>query len=288
MNEAQEGEICFDLVPPIALKRNFYRCDHYFHVDLLRQMLQDHPKYGVILISGDEARIYSIDQDNFKHLMTYNPIIHGKHGRGGQSKNRFERLHEEAVAGYHKKVIEKVNSYFIVNNEVGIKGLIFAGPSLTKAKVAENEFLDYRLKKMVLKTETIAEITDTSIVDLIARNHAILSAEDSEIQTQVNRFEQALQLNTGLAVYGQQETLVSLNHKLIRTLIVSSVLVSPEEIKKLKLLCEEGGCELIVSQSQLVQTYGGYTGLLWYADPNEKDPYAPTLTCDIDELSHVN
>ncbi len=238
-------------------------------------MLQDHAKYGVILISGDEARIYSIDQDNFKLLMTYNPIIHGKHGRGGQSKNRFERLHEEAVAGYHKKIIEKVNSYFIINNQPNVKGLIFAGPSQSKSKVAENEFLDYRLKKMIVKIETIAEITDTSICELIARNQSLLSAESSEIQTQVNRFEEALQLNTGLAVYGQEETLVNLHHKLLRTLILSSDLVSPDEVKKLKLLCEDGGCELVITQSPLIQKYGGYTGLLWYADTSqEMDPYA--------------
>jgi peptide chain release factor subunit 1 len=263
---SEAGEFCMEVIPPIALKRNFYRCDHYFHVDLLRQMMQDHPKYGVILISGDEARIYSVDQDNYKLLMTYNPIIHGKHGRGGQSKNRFERLHEEAVASYHKKVIEKVNSYFINQNQIEIKGLIFAGPALTKNKVSENECLDYRLKKLVVKTETTGEITDHSIIELIERNQSLLSAETLEIRNQVDNFEKALQLNSGLAVYGKDETLKSLAEKQLKILIISSNLILNDHIQ---LQCESSGCELIITSSQVIETYGGYTGLLWYPHGSE-------------------
>lgn len=255
-----------EVIPPIALKRNFYRCDHYFHVDLLRQMMQDHPKYGVILISGDEARIYSIDQNSHKLLMTYNPIIHGKHGRGGQSKNRFERLHEEAVAGYHKKIIEKVNFYFINDNQVTIKGLFFAGPSLTKNKVSENECLDYRLKKLVVKTETTGEITDHSILELIDRNQSLLSAETIEICNQVENFKQEIQLNSGLGVYGKDETLNLLEHKQLKTLILSSNLTIEDNIK---IQCESYGCELIITSNQVIETYGGYTGLLWYPQENE-------------------
>ena len=50
-----------------------------------------------------------------------------KHGRGGQSAQRFGRIREEKRQAYVTKCCEMIQMLFITDNRPNVKGLVFAG-----------------------------------------------------------------------------------------------------------------------------------------------------------------
>lgn len=74
-----------------------------------------------------------------------------KHGRGGQSSNRFANIRNEKRLIYVKKVCEELKKTFITNNKPNVKGLILGGYADFKTMVFENNTFDVRLKPIVIK-----------------------------------------------------------------------------------------------------------------------------------------
>src|SRR5207247_494008 len=104
---------------------------------ILYDMVKTRQTFGIILSSGDEARLYTINGINHKLICTTSCYAPGKQGRGGQSKERLDRIRVEIINEYHKRVIEKMKQYYIntVTNQPQIRGLILAGPADTKNKI---------------------------------------------------------------------------------------------------------------------------------------------------------
>ena len=73
-----------------------------------------------------------------------------KHGRGGQSANRFARLREEKRHAYSRKVAEMANTNFISDNKCNVKGIVMAGSADFKTVISECDDFDKRLKEKVI------------------------------------------------------------------------------------------------------------------------------------------
>jgi peptide chain release factor subunit 1 len=81
-----------EAVKPI--KSLVYRCDNRFHTDALREMIENEGvEYGFIILDGKEALFATVNGSSYgnKVLLKYCVDLPSKHGRGGQSANRFER-----------------------------------------------------------------------------------------------------------------------------------------------------------------------------------------------------
>ena len=70
--------------------------------------------------------------------------------REGQSARRFERLRDNELNEYYRRVAEHAHTVFI--DQFNVKGLIVAGPGPTKENFLKEEYLDYRLQKNVIIT----------------------------------------------------------------------------------------------------------------------------------------
>jgi peptide chain release factor subunit 1 len=79
---------------PKPIKALLYRCDSFFHTEILREMMvEDGTEYGFIILDGKEALFATVNGSSYgnKILLKYLVDLPSKHGRGGQSANRFER-----------------------------------------------------------------------------------------------------------------------------------------------------------------------------------------------------
>jgi len=88
---AETSEVVEAVKPVKAL---MYRCDSRFHTDILREMIEnDGLEYGFIVLDGKEALFATVNGSSYgnKVLLKYLVDLPSKHGRGGQSANRFER-----------------------------------------------------------------------------------------------------------------------------------------------------------------------------------------------------
>ncbi len=77
--------------------------------------------------------------------------VPSKHGRGGQSAQRFERLIEEAAHSFFKKVSERASNYWLRNLE-NLKGIIVGGPGATKDSVVKGGFFHHEIQQRILPT----------------------------------------------------------------------------------------------------------------------------------------
>lgn len=78
---------------PKSVRNLVYRCDSHFHLESLKEMIQDDGvDYGFIILDGKEALFATVNGSHGKKvLLKYYVDLPSKHGRGGQSANRFAR-----------------------------------------------------------------------------------------------------------------------------------------------------------------------------------------------------
>ena len=93
----------------------------------MNYLLEDDEKFGFIIVDGGGA-LFATLQGNVRNIIQKITVeLPKKHGRGGQSANRFARLREEKRLTYVKRVAEMSVHNFITNDMPNVKGLILAG-----------------------------------------------------------------------------------------------------------------------------------------------------------------
>lgn len=108
-------------------------------------MLEDDEKFGFIIVDGAGA-LFATLQGNVRTIQQKISVeLPKKHGRGGQSANRFARIREEKRGAYVKKVAELAAKNFITNDVPNVKGIIMAGSADFKTVIQQSDVFDKRL-----------------------------------------------------------------------------------------------------------------------------------------------
>lgn len=259
------GQFYEEIDPPKKMRKHIYRCHNHFYLDILYEIIESYETFGIILLSGDESRLYTVNGENYKLLFAMRYNCPNKQSHGGWSQQRFDRLRLEKINEYYKKVLEKIKFYYIdkITDQPNIKGLIFAGPAQTKFKIANHEMFDYRLKKMILGIETTFEINDYTIHEIIKKSSNLLTFEDPIIKNTIEKFSAAIRNDNGLAVYGSNEVKKCLENNLLQYLIIAQSYFDKNN-EKFDDICKKNGCQIIITGSSLIENYGGLAGLTWY------------------------
>lgn len=134
-----------------------------------------------------------------------------KHGRGGQSAPRFARIRLEKRHNYVTKVAELATQNFITDDKPNVKGLVLAGSANFKNDLNQSDLFDKRLMDIVIS------IVDVSYGGENGFNQAITLSEDKlanvkfvEEKNLVNKYFEEIDLDTGMIVFGVEDTLRSL------------------------------------------------------------------------------
>ena len=240
-----ERKIMIVVEPHKELLSKLYKCSDVFETEPLKVLLESNERYGFIIVDGNGA-LFGFLQGNAKKVAKkFSVQLPKKHGRGGQSQNRFANIREEKRLIYTKKVCEEATKVFIENNLPNVNGIVLGGYADFKNNVRDNAVFDQRLRKIVLKTVDIAYGMEQGF------NQAIELSQDCfanvrmvQEQKTLNTFYENINFDTGKIVYGIKETMKMYFEGCIKRMIIYDQLeYNHVELKPIK---SQDGNEVIV------------------------------------------
>jgi peptide chain release factor subunit 1 len=217
----QTGMVQFVLEPPDPVQTFMYRCDSNFFLEPLHEMLEKKDQYGLIVIDRSEATVGMLSGKRIVPLKNLQSLVPSKHGRGGQSARRFERVIEVAAHEYYKKFADIVNESFL--SEKDLKGIIVGGPGPTKEYFVKSEYLHHELQQKIIETFDTGYTDEYGLRELVEKARDTLRSLDlmREKDLMQRLLEEIRKPDGGLAVYGEEQINSALLIGAVDTLIMS-------------------------------------------------------------------
>jgi peptide chain release factor subunit 1 len=212
----------YSIVPPKPVQINLYRCDDHFWIDHLKDMMRDDKVIGVLSLDTQEAGLGILTGDRWEVSESLTSGVAGKHRQGGQSARRFERLRDNELNEYYRRVADYAHKIFI--DQYNVKGIIIGGPGPTKDGFIREEYLDYRLQNNVIAildssysgSEGVRELIDKVNDQGIMSDYRLM--EEKKI---VKRFISEVYSGKGLGIYGMYDVINSLKNGYADVVIVN-------------------------------------------------------------------
>ena len=213
--------VAFEIEPPMPIVTFLYRCDSLFYTEPLAEMLTEKDIYGLFLIDRRECTVGMLRGSRVELLKYMTSQVPGKHGRGGQSQRRFERLTEIAAHEWFVKCGEKASEIFL--QEENLKGILVGGPGPTKQYFVDEDYLHYEIQ------EKIIDIFDTGYTDEFGLKELVSSASETMSNLKISQEKKAMKrflkevtkTEKSLAVYGEQQVRKALDMGVVDSLLLS-------------------------------------------------------------------
>ena len=215
--------VTFIVEPPEPLNTYLYRCDSTFFLDPLLAMVHEPDTYGLIVMDRAEATLGLLRGKRVEVLRNKQSLVPSKHGRGGQSQHRFERMIEHAAHEFFVKIGEMATELFLPRKDQ-LKGILLGGPGATKEYLYKENYLHHELQQKV-----ILPLFDTGYTDEYGLKELVEKATQTlhglEI-TEEKRIVQRLlseirKAESGVAAYGPVDVAHALEVGAVDTLLVS-------------------------------------------------------------------
>lgn len=238
----------------------YYRCDKVFHLDELIKLYEKHDYYAIVLVSGKIVELYIHSNVNTKLIRKIEMSLPNQHKTGGQSAQRFERIRNEKIGWFIKKIMECMINSFVDHGQFKYKGLIVAGPGELKNTISDNDLFIKYFAKHLLKILTISEIKSQTINDVIGKSIDVFEHQDLDIFRKLEK--QILDPNgTDLIVFGDEAHTLFIDGKL-KELYVSG------NYDQIDLILHTKNKTQIFQMKQKVfeSKYGMLVGVKYYAD----------------------
>ncbi len=206
--------------PPEQIKVWLYRCDSRFHTEILEDILREKDVYGLLVMDLSEATFALLKGRRIEVLKTVTSGVPRKHHKGGQSARRFQRLREQAIHEYFKRVAEYASEFFLKVPD--LKGVLVGGPGPAKIQFVEGDYLDYRIKEKVVGLVDVEYTGEEGLRELVNRGSRYI--KDSRYVYERNllqRFFERIVRDSDLVVYGEREVMEMMKYGAVDTLIVS-------------------------------------------------------------------
>ncbi len=221
----------FALEPIQKLNTSVYKCDSTFFLDPLKRMMESKDTYGIVVMDGRDATLALLKGTETTILKKLHSTAHAKIKAGGQSSRRFQRLIEENIEKYYKRVGEAMNDFLIHK----VKGVIIGGPGPTKEFFYKMKPWNYQLKILgLVDTGYTDEYGVREVIEkgskFIAEQEAV--KEKKLIQRFINDF-----IHNGLATYGLDEVINAIKTKQAKMVLVS------EGLKEEHVVWQCGSCK---------------------------------------------
>jgi len=228
-----EKKITLDIEPFRPAMAFMYRCENKFHSSALNYLLEDDERFGFIIVDGGGA-LFATLQGNVRNILQKIVVeLPKKHGRGGQSANRFARLREEKRHTYVCKVAELAVANFIVNDKVNVKGIVFAGSADFKSVIQQSDRFDKRLQAAIVGTFDVSYGGENGLNQAITQSADTLSnVRFVEEKRMISKFFEEISLDTGMIVFGVHDTMKALEASAIKVIMIfEDIEITRYEIK---------------------------------------------------------
>ena len=231
--------------PPEPFSSFRYRCDSTFEISQIEEMLIDRTSYGLFVIDRSEAA-YGLASGKRLHFQEHiTSLVPSKHGRGGQSAQRFERLIEEAAHNFFKKATERACNYWLPMVQ-DLKGVIIGGPGATKDFVVKNDYFHHEIKKLIAEPFfDVGYSNESGLRELVQRAGSTMDQIELDVERAiVDRFLQEVMQTNPKATYGEMMIRSALDQGAVDTLLLSEAVTK----RRVQWFCK--GCKNVWKTSQ--------------------------------------
>jgi len=225
----QTEMVAFIVEPPLPIVTFLYRCDSLFYIEPLQQMFTEKEIYGLFLLDRRECTIGILRGSRVEMLKYMTSQVPGKHGRGGQSQRRFERLTEIAAHEWFVKCGEKASEIFL--GEEKLIGILVGGSGPTKQYFVEENYFHYEIQNKIVDTFDTGYTDEFGLKELVAAAaETMTDLKISQDKKVMKRFlKEITKTEQSLAVYGEKQVRKALEMGVIDTLLLS------EELRKYRI-----------------------------------------------------
>jgi len=243
----------FTIIPPKPVQISLYRCDDHFWIEHIKEMLKDDKVMGIISIDTQETGLGILTGDRWQTIETLTSGVAGKHRQGGQSARRFERLRDNELNEYYRRVADYAQKIFI--DQFKTKGLIVGGPGPTKDTFIREEYLDYRLQNSIISivdTSYTGEEGVREIIDKVNEQGIMSEYRLMEEKKMVKKFMGEVHSGRGLGIYGLDDVVNNLKSGITDLIIVTDDI----DLVRLESICKKcnNTFEKIVDKEHLTDT----------------------------------
>lgn len=249
--------------------KSFYRCDNKFHLDAIIDMYDLDMNYGIALLSGKEYRCYLVSINiigtykEFKFLDGSTVELQRKHNKGGSAANRYLNGIQDKRHLYIKKLAEILKKNYMRKNntEYLIKGLVIGGPADIKTDVIDTDIFKQYFSKILLKTVSTDEITDSTIHNVYDNCLDIFNIGNTKETKQIlSEFKELLDRADQKLVFGIAEVSSALEEFLLEKIIISDVFYKQNK----DALNISNKCKLFVVPDHNIKSYGSIIGIKYF------------------------
>ncbi len=237
-----------DLTYPI--NRKLYVCDSRFRVEYLEDQLIEQDTFGLLVFDAGQATIATLSGLHLQINKRMESGVPSKIRAGGQSAARFQRIREEKVHTFLRRIGDHSQEIYIVmradQDKPPLKGLIVGGPGHTKDRFVSGDYLDYRLKERLLDVVDTGYSDAQGVKELIEKSRTLLKdLRYMQEKRMMQRFLENLGKDTGLVAYGESNIRRLLELGAVETLLLSTEL----NTVNISLICPNCGYSEVKTKS---------------------------------------
>ena len=230
------------LEPPYPVQSFIYKCERGFYLDPLYQLIAVEEIYGILVLDLAEATIGYLKGSNVRVYTEIESRVPNKHHHGGMSSLRFERLRDDAINEYFKKISKRCTEAFLIQ---GLRGVIIGGPAMTKNDFMARGYLHHELQKMVIGVFDVDHTNENGLKEAVAAAEGQLTTCHYVQEKRIlDRFWSEAG-SDGLEVSGMADTLKRLKVGQVQTLILSDSL-DIETIEGLKNIADQYDTDVLM------------------------------------------
>ena len=216
-----EKKQTYDIEPFKPVMAFKYDCQNKFNTTVLNYLLEDDEKFGFIIVDGNGALFATLQGNERSILQKISVELPKKHGRGGQSANRFARIREEKRGHYVTRVAELAAQNFITNSVPNVKGIIMAGSADFKTVIQNSGAFDKRLSPVIIATYDVSYGFENGLNQAITQSQdALANVRFVEERKLVQKFFEDISLDTGMIVFGVVDTMKALEMSALEKLML--------------------------------------------------------------------
>ena len=206
--------------PPMGVPSYIYHCDSTFNISPLMDSISDGNIYGLIVVERKNAQIGWLKGGIIEKSLSMSSNVPGKHNKGGQSADRFDRIIEEKKDNFFEDVAKNAKKEFF-DERHNLNGILLGGPSPSRKHFKRKEFLHHELQEKIIAEQNISDTKDNGLKELVEKSQKILSEKkDLKAKESINKLFKNIKKEEK-AVYGLEETLEAIKFGAVDTLILS-------------------------------------------------------------------
>ena len=214
-----DGKIeLYEVIPPEPVPISIYRCDSRFYLDPLKDMTKIKNIIGLFTVDRKEACVALLKGRKVEILDYLTSGIPGKHRQGGQSAQRFERLHELAIHEFFKRVADRINQYFSSSD---VTGVIVGGPGPTKNYFINEDYLQNRVKNKIIAVVDTGYTDEQGIQEIVNKIPEILKEHELTQEKKIVSDFIYKVMKGDRVIFGKNQTLQALLEGRLDALLVS-------------------------------------------------------------------